>query len=101
MTARRSGSATPWPAGWRGWARLLADALATTYDVSFCNLAVSGATASTVMAGQLDDAVAHRPDLASLVVGVNDTMRASWDPVRLREELMTCAEALSGPGPRC
>ena len=34
-----AGIGDPTPVGWRGWARLLADALATTYDVSFCNLA--------------------------------------------------------------
>jgi lysophospholipase L1-like esterase len=84
--------------GWRGWARLLSDALATTYDVSFCNLAVSGATATTVLGAQLADGVAHRPDLASLVVGINDTFRSRWDPARLREELFTCAEALTGAG---
>ena len=92
------GIGDPVATGWRGWARLLAEALDTTYDVSFCNLAVAGATASTVLSGQLDDAVAHRPDLASLVVGINDTMRASWDPLRLREELMTCAAALNDAG---
>jgi hypothetical protein len=36
--------------------------------------------------------------MASLVVGVNDTMRASWNPARLREELMTCAAALRDAG---
>jgi len=92
------GIGDPVPTGWRGWARLLAEALDTAYDVSFCNTAVSGATATSVLSGQLDDALAHRPDLASLVVGVNDTMRASWDPVRLREELMTCASSLNAAG---
>lgn len=92
------GIGDPVETGWRGWARLLAEALDTTYDVSFCNLAVPGATTTTVLSGQLDDALAHRPDLASLVVGINDTMRASWDPLRLREELMTCASALSDAG---
>jgi lysophospholipase L1-like esterase len=84
--------------GWRGWARLLADALDTSYDVSFCNLAVSGATAATVRADQLDEAVAHRPDVASLIVGINDTMRSTWDTGRIRDDLMTCADALHGTG---
>jgi len=92
------GLGDPVPDGWRGWSRLLAEALATGYDVSYCNLAVSGATSSDVLRGQLADAVAHRPDLASLIVGVNDTMRAGWDPARLRADLMTCAEALTGAG---
>jgi lysophospholipase L1-like esterase len=84
--------------GWRGWARLLADAMTTSYDVSFCNLAISGATSSTVLTKQLDDGLAHRPTHASLIVGVNDTMRSTWDPPRMRTELMTCAEALHDVG---
>jgi lysophospholipase L1-like esterase len=80
--------------GWRGWARLLAESLGTAYDVSFCNLAVTGATAETVRSGQLEEAVAHRPDVASLVVGLNDTMRSSWDPARLRDDVLACADAL-------
>lgn len=92
------GLGDPVPGGWRGWARILADALGSSHDVSFCNLAVSGATATTVLDGQLEKALAHRPDVASLVVGVNDTMRSTWDPVRLREELSACAEALHGCG---
>jgi lysophospholipase L1-like esterase len=92
------GLGDPVPGGWRGWSRLLAAALAASYDMSYCNLAASGATAGDVLRTQLDDAVAHRPDLASLVVGVNDTMRAGWHPERLREELMTCAGALHAAG---
>ena len=84
--------------GWRGWSRLLSSALSTAYDVSYCNLAVPGATATDVLHGQLVDAVAHRPDLASLVVGINDTMRASWHAERLHEQLMTCADALHQAG---
>ncbi|KQW49336.1 GDSL family lipase [Nocardioides sp. Root1257] len=92
------GIGDPVPGGWRGWARLLAGALATTYDVSACNVAVSGATAASVRADQLEAALTHRPDVASLVVGINDTMRSAWDPARLREDLMTCADALHGSG---
>lgn len=86
------------PTGWRGWARLLATSLATSYDVSSAHLAVPGATARSVVEGQLADAVAHRPDVASLVVGINDTMRSTWDPDRTRADLMTCADALHGTG---
>jgi lysophospholipase L1-like esterase len=92
------GLGDPVPGGLRGWSRLLSTALATRYYVSYCNLAVSGATSSDVLHSQLADAVAHRPDLASLVVGVNDTMRAGWSPARLRDELMTCASALHDAG---
>ncbi|HEY0950989.1 SGNH/GDSL hydrolase family protein [Nocardioides sp.] len=92
------GIGDPVPGGWRGWARLLADALGTAYDTSFCNVAVSGATAASTRADQLGDALAHRPDVASLIVGINDTMRSSWDPALIRADLMTCAEALHASG---
>ncbi len=83
---------------WRGWARLLAEALEASYDVSFCNLAVSGATTRDVVAHQLAEAVDHRADLVSLVVGVNDTMRSSWDPAVLRRDLLHAADALTADG---
>jgi lysophospholipase L1-like esterase len=83
---------------WRGWARLLAESLGTSYDVSFCNLAISGATTSVVRERQLSDAVAHRPDLASLVVGINDTLRSTWDPVRVREDLFAIGGRLATEG---
>jgi len=44
------GLGDPVPGGWRGWSRLLSGALATSYDVSYCNVAVSGATSSDVAA---------------------------------------------------
>ena len=53
---------------------------------------------STCASSSCDVALAHRPDLASLIVGVNDTMRSTWDPVRLRADLLDCADALHGQG---
>jgi hypothetical protein len=38
------GVGDPTPGGWRGWARILADAIAADHHVSFCKLAVPGAT---------------------------------------------------------
>lgn len=92
------GIGDPVPNGWRGWARLLSDALGTGHPVSFCNLAVSGATTLSVRYGQLDEAVRHQPDIASLIVGVNDTMRSNWDVARIRDDLHTCAETLHAQG---
>ena len=93
------GIGDPVPAGgWRGWARLLADSLGGSNDVSLCNVAVSGATAGDVLARQLQPALSHRPTVASLVVGINDTMRSTWDAARVRRDLLTCAEALHGSG---
>jgi lysophospholipase L1-like esterase len=84
--------------GWRGWARLLVESLQASYDVSFCNVALSGATAAVVREQQLDEALAHRPDLASLLVGVNDTLRSTWDAGRLHADLTHIAGALVDGG---
>lgn len=92
------GIGDPVPGGWRGWSRLLADALAASYDVSYCTTAVSGSTTSQVRAHQLADAVAHRPDLATLIVGVNDILRAGWDAERTRRDLLACAQELTDAG---
>ena len=66
--------------------------------MSFHKTARPGATAADVRAGQLEDALAHRPHIASLVVGLNDTMRSTWDPARVRDDLLFCAERLVGRG---
>lgn len=86
------------PSGDRGWASLLAAAMGETHDVSFHKTARPGATAADMRAGQLEDALAHRPHIASLVVGLNDTMRSTWDPARVRADLMYCAQRLTEEG---
>lgn len=86
------------PTGWRGWARILAEALGGDHDVSFCNLAVSGAVVADVRHRQLAEALAHQPHIASLIVGINDTMRSTWDRARIRTELLETAAALDAAG---
>lgn len=83
---------------WRGWAALLAQSLASSYAVSFTNLAGVGATAARVRSEQLPVALRLRPRLASLIVGINDTMRSTYDPARLRADVMAAADALVGAG---
>jgi lysophospholipase L1-like esterase len=84
--------------GDRGWASLLAGAMGKAHDVSFHKTARPGATAADVRAEQLEDALAHRPHIASLVVGLNDTMRSTWDPAQVRADLLYCAERLVEQG---
>ncbi|PVG82599.1 GDSL family lipase [Nocardioides gansuensis] len=90
------GDATPH--GWRGWAQLLADSIAVDHHVSFCKVAVPGATIEDVRRDQLQPALDHRPVIASLIVGLNDVMRSTWDPHQIREDLLYCAAALAGQG---
>ncbi|MFF7644787.1 GDSL-type esterase/lipase family protein [Streptomyces canus] len=62
---------------WRGWAALLADGLAES--VEFTKLAVSGAQTRDVLERQLPVGLGARPDVVSVVVGVNDTLRCTFD----------------------
>lgn len=92
------GVGDPTPEGWRGWAQILADAIAADHHVSFCKLAVPGATVADVRRLQLGDALDHRPVIASLVVGLNDVLRSTWDPEQIREDLLHCAAGLARQG---
>ena len=82
----------------RGWARLLGEAIARDHHVSLCNLAQPGATAADLRTKQLATALDHRPQLASLIVGLNDTMRSTWDPGSVRADLMHTAGRLADQG---
>ena len=92
------GLGDPTTTGYRGWARILASAIANDHHVSFCNLAQPGATAADVVHAQLRVALDHKPHMASLIFGLNDTFRSSWDPCAVRRDPMECAEQLTGQG---
>ncbi len=79
---------------WRGWARLLAAGLpADGQRTTFLNLAVSGALSADVAERQAPRALAFEPHLASVVVGVNDTLRRTFDIARLTRHMdRVCAD---------
>jgi lysophospholipase L1-like esterase len=81
--------------GWRGWARLLAEGLP---DPEFHNLSVLGAQAKHVERDQLPVALALRPDIATVVVGINDTLRAGFDPERTGRAFARTVGALRASG---
>ncbi|MFJ7770560.1 SGNH/GDSL hydrolase family protein [Streptomyces sp. NPDC097107] len=83
--------------GWRGWAALLAAGLAEE-PAEFTNLALSGAQARDVAERQLPAGLALRPDVASVVVGVNDTLRCSFDLGAVAARLDTVYAAFTGQG---
>ncbi|MCQ9129834.1 SGNH/GDSL hydrolase family protein [Streptomyces hilarionis] len=119
------GVGDPMGGGRRGWAALLADGLtgedagtAQTRDgraeaaagtgspvtasavtgVEFTNLAVSGAQTKDVLEHQLPAGLALRPDLVSVVVGVNDTLRCTFDIHAVAARLDTVYAAFAGQG---
>lgn len=64
--------------GWRGWAALLAGGFGDT-PVEFTNLAVSGAQTRDVLEKQTPAGLDLEPDVVSVVIGVNDTLRRTFD----------------------
>jgi lysophospholipase L1-like esterase len=81
--------------GWRGWAAFLAESLPGGRLV---NLAGNGARVSDVERTQLPRALELRPDVASVVVGVNDILRAGFDPARIQSALAHVTGSLSAAG---
>lgn len=69
---------------YRGWADRLAEHIAReTPGFEYANLAVRGRSAGEVAATQLAPAIAMRPDLATVVAGMNDLLRRNFDAVRV------------------
>ncbi|MGW1926472.1 GDSL-type esterase/lipase family protein [Streptomyces massasporeus] len=76
-----------------GELRLFAVTRGRRFGTAFLNLAVSGALSGDVAGRQAPRALAFRPHLASVVVGVNDTLRRTFDIVALARHLgRVCAD---------
>jgi lysophospholipase L1-like esterase len=72
--------------GFRGWADRFAEHLASVQpSVCYANLAVRGKTLGQIVAEQVPQAIAFRPDLVSLAAGGNDMLRPGADPDALAE----------------
>jgi lysophospholipase L1-like esterase len=70
--------------GYRGWADRLAEHVATQNpELVYANLAVRGRSAGEICATQLEPALAMRPDLATVVAGMNDLLRTNWSAARV------------------
>ena len=90
------GLGDPTPAGgWRGWAVFLAEGLPAG---QLHNLATTGAKATDLERTQLPRALELRPDVASVVVGINDTLRQGFDPARIQAALSHVIGSLSAAG---
>jgi lysophospholipase L1-like esterase len=83
----------------RGWADRLAERLVTLEpDLLYANLAVRGKRAFQVREDQLDAALALRPDLASLLAGLNDLLRRHCDVAAVAGEIEAMTVALRAAG---
>jgi lysophospholipase L1-like esterase len=91
---RRAGASLTW----RGWAAILAESLDPAGPAGWHNLAVNGACVADVERHQLPKALALRPDVASVVVGVNDTLRSGFRADRIAGSLAHTVGALRAAG---
>lgn len=90
----------PLPDGsYRGWADIVAADLARRRPgFRYANLAVRGRLLPQIVAEQVPRALALSPDLVSVVGGVNDMLRPSFDADATRRVLTRAVAALRGAG---
>ncbi|MFD8378147.1 SGNH/GDSL hydrolase family protein [Streptomyces sp. NPDC059679] len=85
--------------GLRGFADRFAEHLtAVNPGLHYANLAVRGRVAGQVHAEQLGPALALRPDLATVVAGVNDLLRPRFDAAEVAGHLEEMFAALTAAG---
>lgn len=85
--------------GFRGWADRFAEHLAAVNpELHYANLAVRGRLTRDVLADQLPAALALRPDLVSVVVGMNDVLRVNTDLSDVLGDLDTIYARLTDEG---
>ncbi|MFJ7196829.1 MULTISPECIES: SGNH/GDSL hydrolase family protein [unclassified Streptomyces] len=87
--------------GLRGFADRLAEHLARhNPDLRYANLAVRGRLAHQVRAEQLAPALAFRPDLVTVIAGVNDLLRPRFDADEVAGHLEVMFAAFTAQGTR-
>ncbi|SDY34848.1 Lysophospholipase L1 [Amycolatopsis xylanica] len=96
-TAVGLGDPLPNRGGWRGVGPLVATALGIEPD-GYLNPSFTGARMRCVLTEQLPAAVAHRPDVALLIVGMNDTLRSNFDAEQIAADLTTIIRELAAVG---
>jgi lysophospholipase L1-like esterase len=89
------GDPAPDGTGWRGWPALLASGL---HQPELHNLAVLGGLSAEVERVQLPAALALKPQVASVVCGLNDTLRGGFDPKRTGAAIERIVIALRDQG---
>jgi len=85
--------------GYRGWADRLAERIAADQGgLAYANLGVRGRCAHEIRAEQLEPALALRPDLATVVAGMNDLLRGRFDARAIAEDIGAMQRALGAIG---
>lgn len=96
-TAVGLGDPLPNRGGWRGVGPLVAEALGVEPD-GYLNPSFTGARMGCVLTKQLPAAVAHRPDVALVVAGMNDTLRPDFSAEKIAADLTEVIRSLAAVG---
>lgn len=87
------------PGGFRGWADRVAEVLGSQCDdLAYANLAIRGRLLQQIIDGQIEPALALRPDLVTLSGGGNDIIRPGTDPDEIASRLDTAVGRLRAHG---
>ena len=85
--------------GYRGWANRFAEHLARANGgIQYANLAVRGLISKDVRETQLGAALAMKPDLSTVVSGMNDLLRPRFDADEVAGHVAAMIEALTASG---
>ncbi|MFK0251829.1 SGNH/GDSL hydrolase family protein [Amycolatopsis azurea] len=96
-TAVGLGDPLPNRGGWRGVGPLVAEALGVEPD-GYLNPSFTGARMGCVLTKQLPAAVAHQPDVALVVAGMNDTLRPDFSAEKIAADLTEVIRSLAAVG---
>ncbi|NYI91066.1 lysophospholipase L1-like esterase [Amycolatopsis endophytica] len=92
------GLGDPVPGGsWRGVGPFVAEALGIDPS-GYLNTAFTGARMRCVRTDQLPAALHHRPDVAVVIVGMNDTLRSDFDAAGMARDLEHVVTGLRAAG---
>lgn len=87
--------------GHRGWADRLAEILAGHQpDMVYANLAVRGKTAAQIRAEQVLPALELKPDLVTVMAGMNDLVRSGFDAASVMTDIEEMFARLTASGAR-
>ncbi len=85
--------------GYRGWADRLAEHVAAYQGgIEYANLAIRGRTTHQIRTDQLPAALELKPDLATVLAGMNDILGSTFDPAAVAAEVEYMFQALVDVG---
>ena len=86
--------------GFRGWADRLAEHLAASHGggIEYANLAIRGKTAAQIQNEQVPAALAMRPDLVSVIAGMNDILTPSFEAQATADRVEQMFTIFAGAG---